>query len=175
MKRRIAVAALLAAICLPAAGSAQDTEWNRYTLEDLGGVFIRIEANEVCEGIGVTSGAFEADVSLRLIEAEVGVLTRDEMLTHQAMPELRITLDCVTGANGATGAMAYSVGLRVQQAAQMLRDTQITLPEAVTWYASRIGVSSEAGVQEAVRTTLMTTVDEFAKAWAAAHAEEGTL
>ena len=73
------------------------------------------------------------------------------------------------------GAIAYSVGLRVQQAAQMLRDTQITLPEAVTWYTTRIGASTAAGASEAVRNTLMETVDEFAQAWAAAHADEGSL
>jgi hypothetical protein len=175
VKGGLPVAALLAACCVPAAVSAQDTDWNRYTLEDLGGVFVRIEANDVCAAIGVTPAAYEADVSLRLIEAEVGVLTREEMLTHQAMPELRINLDCIAGSNGAEGSVAYSVGLRVQQAAQMLRDSQITLPEAVTWYTTRLGVSGEGEVAEAVQNTLMATVDEFSKAWAAAHAEEGSL
>jgi len=175
VRHGLSTATFLAACFLPGVVSAQDTEWNRYTLEDLGGVFVRIEANDACTGIGVTPATHEANVSLRLIEAEVGVLTREEMLTHQAMPELRINLDCVAGSNGAEGSIAYSVGLRVQQAAQMLRDSQITLPEAVTWHATRIGVASESGVAEAVQSTLMAAVDEFATAWAAAHADEGSL
>jgi hypothetical protein len=169
------VATVAVALFSPAVGSAQDTSWNRYTLDDLGGVFIRIEAGEVCQELGVTSAAFEADVSLRLIDAEVGVLTREEMLTHQAMPELRVTLDCASGMDGAAGAVAYSVALRVQQAAQMLRNTQITLPEAVTWYTTRIGVSTAAGVVEAVRATLQASIGEFAVAWTEAHAEAGSL
>ena len=100
------------------------------------------------------------------------MLTQAEMLSHQAMPELRISLDCANGSNTSGGAIAYSVGLRVQQAAQMLRDTQITLPEAVTWYSSEIGVSSAGGAADAVGSALMAKVDEFADAWAAVHTAE---
>lgn len=160
---------LAAATAAPSEAPAQDTEWNRYTLEDLGGVFIRLEADEACEAAGVTASSYEADVSLRLIEHEVGVLTLEEMLEHPALPELRISLACASSDNGSGGIIAYSVGLRVQQAAQMLRDTQITLPEAVTWYSTEVGVSSTGSVVDDIGATLMTRIDAFAAAWSAIH------
>ncbi len=166
MKCRLLAAAALA--LLPGAVQAQDTEWNRYTLEDLGGVFVRLEVAEPCEAAGVTAAMFEADVSLKLIEAEVGVLTMEEMLAHPAMPELRVSLDCANGG----GSMAWSVALRVQQSAQMLRDTQITLPEAVTWFSSELGVSSQGGAADAVGAAVMRQVDAFAEAWTAINADE---
>jgi hypothetical protein len=163
---------LLAAALVPAAVQGQDTDWNRYTLEDLGGVFVRFDVNDACEGAGVFAATYEADVSLKLMDSEVGVLTMQEMLEHPAMPELRVTLDCADGSNGASGTMAWSVSLRVQQSAQMLRDTQITLPEAVTWFSSEIGASSEGSASDAVGNALMRQVGHFAEAWAAVHAEE---
>ncbi|MDX1647393.1 MAG: hypothetical protein R3304_09635 [Longimicrobiales bacterium] len=165
MERLVRTGLLAFLLSVPLDAAAQDTEWNRYTLEDLGGVFVRMEVSEACEAAGLTASAFEADVSMALIEADVGVLTREEMLEHPALPELRVTVDCAPGSNGASGAMAYSVGLRVQQSAQMLRDTQITLPEAVTWYSSRIGVTEVGSAVQAVEATLEEQVQAFATAW----------
>ena len=166
------VLGLVAAAFVPVAAHGQDTDWNRYTLEDLGGVFVRFDVNDSCEGAGISAATYEADVSLKLMDAEVGVLTMEEMLTHPAMPELRVTLDCADGSNGASGSTAWSVGLRVQQSAQMLRDTQITLPEAVTWFSSEIGAASEGGASDAIGNALMRQVGQFAEAWTAVHVEE---
>ena len=168
----MSLAAVLALMAMPAVVEAQDTEWNRYTLEDLGGIFIRIESNDVCSAAGVTPEAYEAEISLKLIDSEVGVLTQAEMLEHPAMPELRVTLDCASGSNGMSGTMAYSVSLRVQQSAQMLRDTQITLPEAVTWFTSEVGVTSEGRAADDVGASLMAGIEAFAEAWTAINAEE---
>jgi hypothetical protein len=162
---------LVALLCVPAAVHAQDTEWNRYTLEDLGGVFVHFEVGEACEAAGISAALYEADVSLKLMDSDVGLLTQEEMLANPAMPELRVTLDCASGSNGASGTLAWSVALRVQQSAQMLRDTQITLPEAVTWYTSEIGASSEGGAADALGNAVMRQIGAFAEAWAAVHAE----
>lgn len=174
MKRTVFLGLALVLCAVPTSAAAQDTEWNRYTLEDLGGVFVRIEANEACQAAGVTAAAYEADVSLKLIEAEVGVLTQVEMLALPALPELRISLECANGSGGMSGTMAYSVGLRVQQAAQMLRDTQITLPEAVTWFSTDVGVTSTGGAVDAVGTDLIEAITTFATAWTEINTEEGT-
>lgn len=171
MKRALRAALLLAAVATPVSLQGQDTEWNRYTLEDLGGIFVRIEVADGCSAAGVTASAYEADVSLKLIEGEVGVLTQAEMLLHPAMPELRVSIECADGSNGSSGSLAYSVGLRVQQSAQMLRDTQITLPEAVTWYSTKLGMASTASAGGAVGATLMSAVDDFVTAWTEIHAE----
>ncbi|HBU56897.1 MAG TPA: hypothetical protein DEB33_04025 [Gemmatimonadetes bacterium] len=169
MKRTLALTAVLGFLAIPFAVEAQDTEWNRYTLEDLGGVFIRLESNDACNMAGATPAAYEGDVSLKLTESEVGVLTQEQMLANPAMPELRVTLEC---ASGLDGSIAYSVGLRVQQSAQMLRDTQITLPEAVTWFHTAVGMSSGASAADSIGSSLMTSIDVFVEAWSAIHAEE---
>lgn len=173
MKRTVFLGLTLALCSAPAVLEAQDTDWNRYTLEDLGGVFIRIEANPACEAVGITPAAYQADVSLKLIEAEVGVLTQAEMLALPALPELRISLDCAGGSGALSGSIGYSVGLRVQQAAQMMRDGQITLPEAVTWFSTAVGVATPGGAADAVGTTLMNQLDGFATAWTEINADEG--
>ena len=173
MTRLLPLGVLALLISGPTSLEAQDTEWNRYTLENLGGVYPRMEVADACEAAGISASDFEADVSLALMDAEVGVLTREEMLEHPALPELRITISCAAGSNGARGALAYSGVLRVQQSAQMLRDTQITLPEAVTWYSSRIGVASEGAVAGAVAEELTGQVQAFASAWTEIHSEEG--
>lgn len=168
MNRSLSLLAALALLA-PASLSGQNTQWNQATLEDLGGVFIRLEVGEPCQAAGVSGSDFEAAVSLQLIEAEVGVLTREEMLRNPALPELRVDLDCAPG-NGAT---AYSVGLRVQQAAQMVRDTQVTLPEAVTWYTTKLGVAAGSELETALQSALTEQLTEFAKAWGEANADEG--
>ena len=173
MKRSIGFGALALLLVGPTAVEAQDQQFNRYTLEDLGGVFVHMEVVEACQAAGVTASAFEADVSMALMESDVGVLTREEMLQLPALPELRVTIDCASGANGSGDAMAYSVSLRVQQAAQMLRDTQITLPEAVTWYSSKIGVTSSGAAVQAVESALQEQVTAFATAWNEMNASEG--
>lgn len=170
MKRCVsALAACLLVVSAPGV-SGQDTQWNRYTLEDLGGVHVRIEATESCSAYGVAAADFEASTSLQLIEAEVGVLTREEMLEHHGLPELRVSLDCA--GNDSAAPVAYAVSLRVQQAAQMLRDTQITLPEAVTWYSTEIGVADASSLGSVVAEVLTKKLDEFAEAWQAANAED---
>ena len=173
MKRYIGLGALALVLAVPHGAAAQDQEFNRYTLEDLGGVFVRMEVAEACQSAGITASAFEADVSMALMESDVGVLTREEMLEMPALPELRVTIDCASGANGSSDAMAYSVSLRVQQAAQMLRDTQITLPEAVTWYSTRIGVTESGAAVQAVESALEEQVASFATAWTEINAPEG--
>lgn len=171
LSTRLLIAASLGVLFASAPGEAvgQDTQWNRYTLEDLGGVFIRFEINDVCAGAGLSPADFEADTSLKLIEADVGVLTQAEMLENPAMPELRISVDC---AEAAGGTVAWALGLRVQQVAQMLRDTQITLPEAVTWYSTAVGASASGSLAAAVGDSLTSGLDAFVEAWAAVHADE---
>ena len=173
MKRIAALSLLAVAVSVPTGIEAQDTEWNRYTLEDLGGVYIRMEVADACQAAGITASDFEASVSMALLDSEVGVLTQEEMLQHPALPELRVTIDCASGSNGASGALAYSVELRVQQSAQMLRDTQITLPEAVTWFSSEVGVTGTATAADAVGTTLEAQVAAFATAWTEINSDEG--
>ena len=153
----------------PAPAAAQDTEWNRYTLEGLDGVHVRAETNEACQGAGLSAESVRADSEAALTEAGVPLLTREEMLAAPGLPELRVTFEC---GGGVAGVVGYSVSVRVQQATQMIRDTQITHSEAVTWYATAVGVSEAAGTAAAMGDALAAKLAEFAEAFEAANAED---
>ena len=60
--------------------------------------------------------------------------------------------------------VGYSVSVRVQQATQMIRDTQITLSEAVTWWATQVGVAEAGVVAEALNAAMEAKLGEFAEA-----------
>jgi hypothetical protein len=169
MSRYICALTALSMMVVPADIVAQDTVWNRYTLEDLGGVFVRTEA-ATCESVGITRQVVQAEAEAILVESEVDLLTEGEMLRNPALPELRVTLECAAS-EGASGAVAYSVSVRVQQAAQMTRDSQISLPEAVTWWSSEVGVGDETTAQEALQDALKGKIEEFATAYIEANTE----
>ncbi len=172
MSRYACALAVLTAISFPTDVAAQDKVWNRYTLENLGGVFVRTEADEGCESVGVTRRGVLVDAEAILLESEVELLTEGEMLRNPALPELRITLECVMGEGDTSGVVAYSVSLRVQQSAQMTRDSQISLPEAVTWWATTVGVAGSGSVKTALEEDLRLTLEEFATAYIEANTEE---
>ncbi len=167
-------AALLSLLCLSvlSAGQArgQDTEWNRYTLEGLAGVYVRAEANQGCEGAGVVAESVGTDAAAVLEEAGVPLLTEREMLASPGLPELRVTVEC---GGGVAGVVGYSVSVRVQQATQMIRDNQITLSEAVTWWTTGVGVAQAGLAAEALSDELQSRLAAFAEAFAAANAEDG--
>ena len=161
--------AVLVLSAFPAPSAAQDTEWNRYTLEGLDGVYVRAETNDACQGAGVSADAVRADSEAALGDAGVPLLTREEMLAAPGLPELRVTFEC---GGGVVGVVGYSVSVRVQQATQMIRDTQITHSEAVTWYATDVGVSEAANTATAMSAALAAKLVEFADAFKAANAED---
>lgn len=165
----VVAAALLALPAFPAPSAAQNTEWNRYTLEGLDGVYVRAETNEACQGAGVAAESVRADSEAALGDAGVPLLAREEMLAAPGLPELRVTFEC---GGGVAGMVGYSVSVRVQQATQMIRDTQITHSEAVTWYATAVGVSEAASTADAMGVALATKLAEFAEAFEAANAED---
>ncbi len=166
-------AATFALLCLSAlsAGEAwgQDTEWNRYTLEGLAGVYVRAEANQGCEGAGVVAESVRADAAAALEEAGVPLLAEREMLASPGLPELRVTVEC---GGGVAGVVGYSVSVRVQQATQMIRDNQITLSEAVTWWTTGVGVAEAGTAAAALSEELLLRLDVFAEAFAAANADD---
>jgi hypothetical protein len=168
---RPSAVAWAALMLLPAGMSAQDTQWNRYTLEGLEGVFVRAEATEACEAAGVSTGVIQTDATATLEGADVLLLTEAAMLEAPGHPELRISVDC---SEEDDNAIAYAISLRVQQAAQLVRDPQVTLPEAVTWYASTIGIADADDASSVLEDALDAQLEEFAAAWTAANVESGT-
>ena len=164
--------ALTLALAGPAALQGQDTEWNRYTLEGLTGVYVRAETGEGCTAVGLDPSSVKAEAEATLFES-VPILTEQEMLETPGLPELRITIVCSEGENGASGALAFSVEVRVQQSAKMVRDEQVTLAEAVTWWTTSVGATSTQNAPAAVSAAIGERLGAFAEAFALANAEGG--
>ena len=165
---RLGAAGLLVAAA-PSLTAAQDTEWNRYTLEGLPGVRVVAETSEGCQGAGLVAEALREDAEAVLEEGGVPLLGREEMLETPGLPELRVSLECGGGVSGMVG---YAVSVRVQQAAQMIRDTQVTLAEAVTWFATAVGVAEAGGAARATSGALRDKLADFVEAFKAANAED---
>ena len=165
----LALASVLFA--LPTGVQAQDTEWNRYTLEGLAGLYVRAEASEACAATGVDAANVKAEAEAALFEA-VPLLTEREMLETPGLPELRITLECAPG-EGSPDVMAFSVSVRVQQSTKMIRDEQITLAEAVTWWSTSVGAADVGDAASALTASLNERLQQFAEAFEAANGEGG--
>ena len=173
MKRMACTIVGLMLVSAPGILDAQDTEWNRYTLEEIGGVHVSVVGNPTCESAGVLSSEVQANAAIKLLESEVDLLTEDEMLENPGLPELRITLQCVEGdQSDVDGAIAYSIEVRVNQAAKMVRDEQVTLAEAVTWYTTAVGVANADDTQRTLSEAIDLKLEEFAKAYVEANAED---
>ena len=173
MKRLACTIVGLMLISAPGVLDAQDTEWNRYTLQKIGGVHVSVVGNQTCESVGVISSEVRANAAIKLLESEVDLLTEDEMLENPGLPELRITLQCVVGdQSDIGGAIAYSIEVRVNQAAKMVRDEQVTLAEAVTWYTTAVGVANADDTQRTLSEAIDLKLEEFAKAYVEANAED---
>lgn len=153
----------------PGPSAAQDTVWNRYTLEGLDGVYVRAETNQGCQGAGVSEESIRAQAVGALEEAGVPLLTEREMLAAPGLPELRVTYEC---GGGVAGVVGYAVWVRMQQATQMIRDTQITFSEGITWYATAVGVAEAATTAGALGEALQAKLAEFAEAFRAANGED---
>ncbi len=126
MKRHLSALAALTVLLVPVGLEAQDTDWNRYTLQGLGGVFVRAEADAACESAGVTGSSLLAESAVKLIEADVDVLTEQQMLENAGLPAVRITVDCAVGVgNGTAGHLAYGVSVRVPKHDDF-KDTLVT-------------------------------------------------
>ena len=170
MTRYASRLAIFGLICLPSGSAAQDTVWNRYTLEDLGGVFVSAETGAACAGAGVTDQSVRVQAEAALAAADVELLTQGEMLRNPGLPELRILLECTPGDGvSVSGALAYSVSVRVHQSTQMTRDNQITLSEAVTWFVTELGVAAIVDAKAALEAAVDATVEEFATAYTEAN------
>ncbi len=170
MYRKLTGLVATALVAATAPLDAQDTEWNRYTLEDLAGVYVRAEANPACQSAGVEAAGIKAMAEEALTAAEVAVLTEAAMLEAPGLPELRISLTCAPAEVGSADVVGYAVSVRVQQAAQMIRDPQITLPEAITWFADTVGVAAADAVPGAVSSAVGVEIQAFADAFVAANA-----
>ena len=160
-----ASALLLSASVQP--GAAQNTEWNRYTLEELTGAYVRFDIQPRCADFEVEEARLREEAESVLEDMAVPMLTEAEMLAAPGLPDLRVTVECAENDDR----VAYSIWLRLQQAARMVRNEQIQLSEAVTWYTTALGVTDDDDVADDVRDALKEQMETFATAFNQANAE----
>lgn len=147
--------------------TAQNTEWNRYTLEELTGVYVRFEIQPRCAEYEVEEARLRTEAESVLEDQAVPMLTEAEMLAAPGLPDLRVTVECAENDDR----VAYSIWLRMQQAARMVRNEQLQLSEAVTWYTTALGVTDDDDVADDVRDALKEQMEIFATAFNQANAE----
>ena len=162
----ISVALFLLAIPLDVQG--QDNVWNHYSLEGVGGVFVETTTNAACELAGISNDETQAIVERTLLESEVELLTQQEMLRNPALPELRVSSQCLVG----RGTVAYFISVMMHQSVQMTRDSQISLPEGVTWYSTGMGIGSAEDLQSGIAGTVQEEIASFSAAYLAANSDE---
>ena len=153
---------------LPFSAQAQDEIWNQYSLEGIGGVFVETTTNAACELTGVSNDETQAIVERTLLESEVELLTRQEMLRNPALPELRVSSQCLVNQE----TIAYFVSVMMHQSIQMTRDSQISLPEGVTWYSTGMGIGSVTDLQTSMAQTVQEEIETFSAAYLEANSEE---
>ena len=158
----------LVLLSLPFSAQAQDEVWNNYSLEGVGGVFVQTSTNAACELSGVSNDETQAIVERTLLESQVELLTRQEMLRNPALPELRGSSQCLVNQE----TIAYFVSIMMHQSVQMTRDSQISLPEGVTWYSTGMGIGSVTDLQTSIAETVQEEIEIFSAAYLEANSEE---
>jgi hypothetical protein len=153
---------------VPLNAQGQDSAWNNYTLEGIGGVFVRTSINAACELAGISTDETQAVVEQTLLESEVELLTEQEMLRNPALPELRVSSQCLVS----QGTVAYFISVRMHQSIQMTRDSQISLPEGVTWYSTGMGIGSTEDLQANIVETVQEELESFSVAYLEANSAE---
>jgi hypothetical protein len=155
-------------LILPFNAQGQDNAWNNYTLEGIGGVFVRTSTNAACELAGINTNETQAVVERTLLESEVELLTEQEMLRNSALPELRVSSQCLVN----QGTVAYFISVRMHQSIQMTRDAQITLAEGVTWYSTGMGIGEVSDLQTSISETVQEEIKNFSAAYLEANPSE---
>ena len=86
----------------------RDTEWNRYTLEGLDGVYVRAETNQACEGAGVSATSRYARRPRPRWHGNRGAPAdrAGDARKSSGLPELRVAYEC---GGGVAGVVGYSV------------------------------------------------------------------
>ena len=158
----------LGLLILPFNAQAQNEVWNHYSLEGIGGVFVQTTTNAACELAGVSNDETQAIVERTLLESQVELLTRQEMLRNPALPELRVSSQCLVNQE----TIAYFISVMMHQSIQMTRDSQISLPEGVTWYSTGMGIGSVTDVQTSMAEIVQEEIETFSAAYLEANSEE---
>lgn len=155
------LAVLWSLIGLPGPESwALDTESARATLKGLSGVRVLIDLTPDAERAGLTMVQLQTDVELRLRQAGIAVLTKEEWHSSPGQPWLWVQ---VTTLRTATGLSAYHIGVELNQNVFLERNSSPS--DASTW--STAGITGIVGAAKfpTLRDDVKDEVDRFINAY----------
>ena len=157
----------IAAVCLILVSASPllgiDARSNRATLKHVKGFAVLVEKLPAgVEGQGLSQSQLQSDVELRLRNAGIKVLTREESAKTPGEPYLYININLNT-ARTENDVYPYSIDLLFIQKVSLLRDTKVT-SYAVTWSSGGVGSIGKEMLSE-LRENVRDIVDIFVKAY----------
>ena len=166
MKAVLAALALLSASVLsPLVGQGHD-EASRATLVGLTGVYVLVEnIPDEAQRDGLDTTQIRTDVELKLRQAGITVLTRQEWLSTAAAPYLYVNVQAI---KSRANVYAFSANVELLQRVTLVRNPAMSIP-ATTWSAT--GIIGGVGSQKvgSVREHVRDRTDQFINAYLAAN------
>jgi|SRR2546422_778763 len=166
MKTVLAVLALLSATLVsPLVGQGND-EFARNTLAGLRGVWVAVEKiSEEAQRDGLDTTQIRTDVELKLRQAGITVLTRQEWVSTAAAPYLYVNVQAI---KNPANVYAFSANVELRQRVTLVRNPAMSIL-ATTWSAT--GFIGMVGSQKlgSVRNDVRDLTDRFINAYLAAN------
>jgi putative peptidoglycan binding protein len=152
------------------ASGSTDSKYARATLRGLSGVAVIVESMDPeAERDGLMKSQVQTEVELRLRQAGIRVLSREDRLTTPGKPFLYINIHASKRSD--INLYAYYVTVELNQSAWLDRDPAIDVPAATTWSIS--GGGSVGGQRlRSVREDVLDYVDRFINAYLAENPEQ---
>jgi hypothetical protein len=158
------MSAFMLALVSPAV--ALDNKFERATLAGLMGVHVVVEdMDPATEKDGLERSTLQTDVELKLRQAGIRVLTREEVFAVPGTAALYLNVNTL---RHRTGLYAYCIELELKQGVTLIRNLAITTLGA-TWQAPGFLGTVGADRLHTVRDDVRDQVDQFLNAYLAAN------
>jgi hypothetical protein len=146
-------------------GWAGDSESDRATLRGVEGMYVIVEELEPeVERAGLTRHQLQTDVELRLRQAGIRVLTKEERLETLGAPWLYVNVNVVLRSDGLT---AFSTRVELNQVALLKTDGSLVI--VPTWSVASIGSVGRIRFVDTIRNDVRDYVDGFINAYLSVH------
>src|SRR2546425_8239420 len=166
MKTVLAVLALLSATAVSPLVGQGDNEYTRKTLAGLTGVYVSVEnIPDEAQHDGLDTTRIRTDVELRLRQAGITVLTRQEWLSTAAAPYLYVNVQVI---KNPANFYAYSADVELRQRVTLVHNPATSIL-AATWSAT--GIIGTVGSRRvgSLRENVRDLTDRFINAYLAAN------
>ncbi len=167
MKTVFAAVVLLSAT-LASSAVGQDDEQARKTLTGLSGVYVIVEQlPDEAQHDGLREDQVQTDVELRLRQAGITILTREQSFATAGAPYLYVNVQVL---KNPAKFYAFSVNVELRQGVTLIRDPSIRVLAVATWSAPGvIGTVGSQKLESQVRDDVRDFTDRFINAYLAAN------